>query len=70
MKKYNYFAAMVFLVVKLVLIYGCSDSKSDSPPSLFSQELYNYGFVRFENDEVVCYKYGQGEGASISCHWK
>lgn len=57
-------------IMGLLLLSSCGLGHTTSKAGLFSQELYNYNFVRFENDEVICYKYGEADKGSISCKWK
>lgn len=58
------------LIAATLKLASCSKTQGQPDPGIFRQDLYNYGFVRFENNEVICYKYGSAGEGSISCKWK
>lgn len=42
----------------LFLMISCSKSEAVRP-LFFDQEVLNYGIVRYDNQEVICYEKGQ-----------
>lgn len=46
----------------LLILSGCG-VKAAPDPLIFHNEVINYGFTRYENDEVICYT----KGEALSC---